>query len=113
MTISQRDIVEVEFKLSQGILKHPVIVLTNNTAISIENYFTGIMLTSEEIDDEFTFEIHDHVKQTSSKKSQARLHLIGWFSIDDTIKNSHYNCQLKGEYFNQLVNQICNNTFNI
>lgn len=100
---NQRDIVEVNFNLPQGSLKHPVIILSNNDAIQLENYFVGVMLTTEDIDDEYTFPIEDFMlNKPLSSKSQVRLHLIGWFSVDKIIKNSHYNHQIKVDYFKRL-----------
>jgi hypothetical protein len=110
--VSQRDIIEVFFELPQGLLRHPVIVLSNNEAIKMEGYFVGVMLTSQYFDDEFTFPIEDFMlTKPLTNKSQVRLHLIGWFSVESVVKNSHYNHKIKIDYFKQLTNQINNSTF--
>jgi mRNA-degrading endonuclease toxin of MazEF toxin-antitoxin module len=111
--VSQRDIVEVIFDLPQGELKHPAIVLSNNDVIALEGYFVCVMLTSEDYDDEYSFMLDGHMfNKPLNSKSQARLHLIGWFRTTDVVKNSHYNHQMKVEYFKELVKQINSTTFN-
>jgi len=43
MSISQRDIVVVEFNLPQGNLSHPAIVLSTNEAIEQEESFVAVV----------------------------------------------------------------------
>jgi hypothetical protein len=112
--ISQRDIVEVAFELPQGRLRHPVIVLSNDDAINLEQFFIGIMMTTEDIDDEYSFPIEDYMlNKPLTAKSQVRLHLIGWFSVDQVIKTSYYNHIIKIDFFRELIRQVNQNTFGI
>lgn len=109
--LRQRDIVDVRFDINGDFLQHPVIVLSNNDAIQLEEYFVGIMLTSTGADDEFSFLLGDYMLNTPmSKSTQARLHLLGWFRLEDVIPTPHNNF-IKITYFNQLINQISKTTF--
>ncbi|WP_016776613.1 type II toxin-antitoxin system PemK/MazF family toxin [Anaerophaga thermohalophila] len=109
MILHQRCIVEVPFNLPQGVINHPAIILSNDTAIQEEGGFVAVMLTSEEsYQDEFTFEI---TKGMTTKKldvpyCQARVHLISFFRNDDVIPNKNYNNYLKENEFQNLIQQI-------
>jgi hypothetical protein len=105
--ISQRDIVEISFPLSQGNLKHPAIVLSSNEAIQMEAGFMAMMLTTSSLDDEFTFEIEsDMMMKPLRSYCQARLHLVSFFHIDQVQKNAHYNNRMKQEYFEEVIKQL-------
>ncbi len=108
MKIYQRSIIEVPFNLPDGTMPHPLIVLSSNEAIELENSFFGIMLTSQNYDDDFTFEIKKGMttKPLNVKYCQARLHLISFFNASDIIPNSHWNNTLKMPFFKILVKKI-------
>ena len=108
--------VEVPFDLGQGIEPHPAIVLSSDDAIKMEGGFIGVMLTtSKKFDDEFTFEIDDRMINKPMRKGyvQARLHLLGFFFVEEVMKNTNYNYKITNFYFEQLVKQINRITFNI
>lgn len=112
--VAQRDVVEVEFDLPQGMQKHCVVVLSCDDAIQLEGCFVGAMITSKEIDDEFSFMLEDFMlTKPMEKKSQVRLHLLGWFHVSDIIENSHYNQRMKIEFFDELVKQINTAAFGV
>lgn len=68
-TIYQRDIVELDFKLSNGeIKKHPVLVLSNNNAIKKENNFICVMISGSTTYDDFSFELIDEMFNFIPKK---------------------------------------------
>lgn len=110
MSISQRDVVEVPFNLPQGIINHPVIVLSNDDAIQREDSFIGVMMTSQNFDDEYSFVLSSEMLNKPFPKKQihceVRLHLIGYFQSIHVIKNSNYNTQIKKTYFDQIIKQI-------
>jgi hypothetical protein len=118
MPISQRDIVEVEFNLPQGNLKHPVIVLSKQEAIEQEDgSFIGVMMTSKNYDDEFSYPISSDMLTkplpANIKHAEVRLHLVSFFQPEHIISNSHYNTQLKVDEFKALVKYITDLTFNV
>jgi hypothetical protein len=118
MTIHQRQIVEVEFRLPPDgeYLRHPCIVLSNDTINDEEQGFVAVMLTSQERykDDLYSFEISDKMlnKPHSKKFCAARLHLVGNFLYDDIISNSHSGVEINIDSFNRLLSQINRITFN-
>lgn len=93
--ISQRDIVEVPFNLSQGIKPHPVIVLSNDEAIQEEGSFIGLMMTTDKTEDLYTFEITSEMltKKLNVPYSQARLHLISFFKVKEVVATSNFQQQ--------------------
>jgi hypothetical protein len=116
MILHQRCIVEVPFNLPQGIINHPAIILSNDTAIQEEGGFLAVMLTSEEsYQDEFTFEI---TKGMTTKKMgvsycQARIHLISYFRNEDVITNKNFNNYLNENEFQNLIQHIVEITFGL
>lgn len=115
MAISQRGIVEIPFNLPQGVMNHPAIVLSCNDAIEMEGAFTAVMITSQQYDDECSFELHSDMlnKPLNSKYSEVRLHLISFFKERDVIRNSNHNLQMKEKDFLRLIAQINRITFGI
>lgn len=116
MTVSQRDIVEVVFPLDPTALKHPVIVLSSHEALSMEQCFIGMMLTSTDQDDEFSFIIDDSMLTSpiiGVSHSEARLHLVSYFKFSQIIKNNHPRTKIKQHYFEELIKQMNLITFNI
>lgn len=113
--ISQRDIVEVPFNLPQGVRHHPVIVLSSDDAIQQEEAFVGLMMTTDQVNDLYTFEITSDMltKPLKEKYCQARLHLISFFRTKEIISTSNINSKIKAEHFKQLIKQINEITFGI
>ncbi len=116
---SQRDVVEVQFRLPPDgkLLNHPVIVISNDDINQHEGGFIGVMMTSEESykGDEYSFELSDDMftKPLGKKFSAVRLHLIGNFINNDIIKNANSGNQIKKTDFNRLMVNINNTTFNL
>lgn len=114
MSIKQRDIVEVPFNLPQGVLNHPAIVLSTNEAIDQEGAFIAVMLTTEAIDDQFSFQIRKGMLNKDMPKScQARLHLISFFKVSDIMPNSNVNYQIRYDRFVDLIKRINEVTFGL
>lgn len=113
--ISQRDIVEVPFNLPQGVRPHPVIVLSSNEAIQEEGAFVGLMMTTDESRDLYTFRITSDMlsKELDVPFSQARLHLISFFNVKEVVPTSKFNNRIKPEYFEQLIRQVNQITFGL
>ncbi len=109
--VYQRDIVEVIFDDDFG-GNHPAIVLSNKLVQEIEGYFVCVMMTSSDVDDEFSFVIKDDMltKPLNREHCEARCHLINFVPIDAIIVNRHRN-QIKVKPFKDLIKKINNSTF--
>lgn len=108
MKIRQRDIVEVPFNMPEGgVLNHPVIVLSQDDVIVDESAFIGVMLSSQNYNDLYSFEITQDMlsKKPNKDHCEARLHLVSLFSYNDVINNTFHN-QIKSVYFRGLIEQI-------
>lgn len=114
---SQREIVFLNFNLPQGTINHPGIVLSCSNAIEAENQrFVAVMMTSDNLDDEFSFPLtSDMIDPPMDKEHQeARLHIIGYFSKTDIVRNQGSKIRyLKKEYFENLIRRIYRVCFDI
>ena len=71
------------------------------------------MMTSDEINDDYTFDITKDMLSSPMKDYQeARLHVIGYFSEDDIIHERPLR-YLKPEYFENLIKRINRVTFGL
>jgi hypothetical protein len=116
MKVSQRDIIEVPFNLPQGLIVHPAIVISCENAIQQEdNHFVAVMITSDKIEDEFSFRLSDvMINKPMPKNCQVRLHLISYFGIKDISSvNTYAGFQMKVDYYNRLCCQILKIVFAI
>lgn len=114
LPISQRDIVEVPFNLPQGVMNHPAIVLSVTEAIEQEEAFIAVMLTTDDTEDQYSFEIRKGMlNKDMPKKCQARLHLISFFKASQIIPNSNLNYQIRHDRFKDLIKRINQVTFGI
>lgn len=117
MSIAQRQIVEVEFRLPPDgkFLRHPCIVLSNAEINDEEEGFVGVMLTSDQRykSDEYSFEIFNDMlsKAHDLPFCAARIHLIGNFLYKDVIKNSKWGTEMRKDPFRRLVTTINRTTF--
>lgn len=113
--INQRHIVEVPFNLYQGIRVHPAIVLSTNEAIEQEGSFIALMMTTDTTKDEFSFKLENKMLKNRLYVPfcQARLHLISLFHDRDVIRNRNFKNQMKADYFRELVDSICKETFGL
>jgi len=114
MTVEQRQIIEVPFNLPEGVEHHPAIVLSSNDAIETENAFVCVMLTSHLHNDEFSFSIENNMlNKPMDKPSEARVHLISFFKVNEITTNTHVNHFIKAPFFKELVLCIIENTFSV
>ncbi|HEX2899864.1 MAG TPA: hypothetical protein VHS96_09110 [Bacteroidia bacterium] len=117
MTIYQRQIVEVEFRLPPDgtLLRHPCIVLSNTAVNDEEQGFVGVMLTSQMHyqDDIYSFEIDEEMLTKPHGKAfcAARIHIISNFLYDDIIRNSNWGNEMKTFHFHRLLHAINRTTF--
>jgi hypothetical protein len=115
MGIEQRDIIELPFYLPQGIQHHPALVLSCNEVIEMEEAFVAALITSQEIDDEYSFPLFDDMltRPMNAPYREVRLHLISLFRKKDVIRNSQPRTKVKERYFEIIVRQIVQTTFKI
>jgi hypothetical protein len=117
MTIRQRQLVEVEFRLPPDgkLLRHPCIVLSNEDINDEEEGFVAVMLTSEPHyrGDEYSFEITNSMltRPHDLPFCAARMHLIGNFIYSDIIKNSKWGNEIRIQPFKRLVTLINQTAF--
>src|SRR5437016_730980 len=103
MQVQQRQIIEVPFNLSQGIMNHPALILSVNDIIQLEEAFTAVMITSENYDDEYSFPITNDMLQSgtlSKPYCEIRVHLVSYFKTSEVITNKHRNTLVKVADFN-------------
>jgi hypothetical protein len=112
--VIQRQIVFLSFDLPQGIVEHPAIVLSTSDAMDQEEgRFVAVMMTSNKINDYYTFEItKDMLTSPMNPYQEARLHVVSYFSEEDIIHERPLR-YLKPEYFENLIRRINKVTFGI
>lgn len=119
MTIRQRQIVEVEFRLPPDgkFLRHPCIVISNEEINDEESAFVAVMMTTDERykDDEYSFAVaNDMLTKPHGKPfCAARMHLIGHFLYKDVIVNSQWGSEFRIEPFKRLLTTVNRVTFHL
>jgi hypothetical protein len=105
---SQRDLVEVSFRCPPDgeFLNHPVLVLSNDDINEHEGAFLGMMMTSHNWDDAYSFVVNneDFVKPLGERKhAEFRLHLVSQFLESDIIPNNSPKNSMKKASFMRLI----------
>ena len=104
MTISQGDIVEVNFRLPEGFKPHPVIVVSNNDINEYEDAFIGVMLSSSMKYDDYSFVLENEMLTKIPKvKTQVRCHLISLIPENEILGRHGI---INKKYLSQLINKI-------
>lgn len=116
MGYSRGEIVTVEFRLPPDgrFEEHPVIVLSNSEINDYEEGFIGVMMSTTNPDDEYSFEIRDDmvtVPFNDNRHREIRLHLIGNFINKDVRNGTHKRNLLKEDHFRRLIVLINEITF--
>jgi len=113
VAVNQRDIVEVQFPLPGGkVQHHPVVVVSNNDINEYEDAFVGVMLSSQDYDDPFTFKFTETMlTQKPRSKYQARSHLIQLFDESDVTRKRLGSVKI--DAFNRLIDHIYNSVLMI
>lgn len=111
MKVEQGEIVEVNFNLPQGFLPHPVIVLSNDDINEYEQSFIGVMLSSKDYKDEYSFFItNEMLVKEPRNKYQARCHLISFFQTKEVISKHG---KIKKAYLKDIIEYIFKITFSV
>ncbi len=116
MGYSRGEIVEVQFRLPPDgrLEEHPVVVISNSEVNNDEGGFTGVMMSTTDPDDEYSFEVTDNmvtVPFNDGRHREIRLHLIGNFIDKDVIPGTHKRTLLKDDHFRRLIILINEITF--
>ncbi len=86
----QRDLVWLKHNppLPDGSDKdHPVIIISHDTANSIENFYTGVMVTGANNQDKFSFPLLDEMFEAPLKKANTHVRLYITVSFrEDQVK---------------------------
>lgn len=110
MKIQQRDIVELNYELPNGKLKvHPALVISNANVLETEDIFYAVMISSNPMNDDFSFEL-DNAMLTKplSKKSFVKCQLLQSYSTDEVISKIS---TIKQVYFEKIIKQIFETVF--
>lgn len=87
-------------------LPHPVLIVSNNVANSYESYYTGVMMTSTNYKDKFSFEVDDSMFQNPLRKSGSHLRLYLLISFrESSIAGTPIN-QIKPAHLKHVLHQI-------
>lgn len=112
--VSQREIVEVPFQLPDGSIKtHMGLVLsTDKLQIAEDGMFYAVLISSKNINPEFTLEIpNEWLLKPLSKQSYFVTHIVTYYSTDEVIQS--FNNFVKEEYFDAIMNKVILSMFDI
>ena len=110
MKFQQRDIVELNYELPNGKFKlHPALIISNENVLSTEDIFYAVMISSNPINDDFSFEL-DNTMLTKplAKKSFVKCQLFQSYSIDEVISKIS---SVKQLYFDKILKRIFDTVF--
>ena len=98
--VSQREIIEVPYQLPDGSIKpHMALVLsTEKLLIAEDGMFYAVLISSKNINPEFTLEIQDEwLNKPLSKQSYFVTHIVTYYQTGEVIQ-SFNNFVKKGDY---------------
>lgn len=110
MKVQQRDIVELNYELPNGKYKiHPALIISNENVLDTEDIFYAVMISSNPMNDEFTFELENvMLTKPLSKKSFVKCQLLQSYSTEEVITKISTVKQL---YFDQILKRIFETVF--
>jgi hypothetical protein len=110
MRIEQRDIVELNYELPNGKLKiHPALIISNDNVLQTEEIFYALMISSNPINDDFTFELDNGMLvKPLAKKSFVKCQLLQSYSADEVISKIS---AVKKIYFDKILKRIFETVF--
>lgn len=110
MKVQQRDIVELNYQLPNGKLKlHPALIISNSDVLDTEDIFYAVMISSNPMNDDFTFELKNAMlTKPMTKKSFVKCQLLQSYSTDEVISKIS---TVKQVYFDKILKQIFETVF--
>jgi hypothetical protein len=112
--VFQREIVEVPYQLPDGSIKpHMALVLSTNKLQEAEDgMFYAVLITSKNINPEFTIEIQNEwLLKPLSKQSYFVTHIVSYYRVDEVIQS--FNNFVKNDYFDAILNKVIFSMFDI
>ena len=112
--MSQREIVEVPYQLSDGSIKsHMALVLsTDKLQLAEDGMFYAVLISSKNLNPEFTMEIQSEwLSKPLSKRSYFITHIVSYYRTDEVIQS--FNNFVKAQYFDAIMNKVILSMFDI
>lgn len=112
--VSQREIVEVPYQLPDGSIKpHMALVLsTDRLLYAEEGMFYAVLISSKNINPEFTLEIRNEwLNKPLSKKSFFVTHIVTYYRTDEVIQS--FNNFVKKDFFDIIMNKVILSMFDM
>lgn len=110
MKVQKRDIVELNYELPNGKFKvHPALIISNENVLETEDIFYAVMISSNPINDDFTFEL-DNVMLTKplQKKSYVKCQILQSYTTEEVISKIS---SVKQVYFDKILKRIFETVF--
>ena len=110
MKVQKRDIVELNYELPNGNFKvHPALIISNENVLETEDIFYAVMISSNPINDDFTFEL-DNAMLTKPllKKSYVKCQILQSYTTEEVISKIS---SVKQLYFDKILKRIFETVF--
>jgi PemK-like, MazF-like toxin of type II toxin-antitoxin system len=110
MKVQQRDIVELNYELPNGKFKlHPALIISNENVLETEDISYAVMISSNPINDDFTFELDNSMlTKPMLKKSFVKCQILQSYSTDEVISKIS---SIKQAYFDKILKRIFETVF--
>lgn len=110
MKVQKRDIVELNYELPNGKFKvHPALIIFNENVLETEDIFYAVMISSNPMNDDFTFEL-DNAMLTKPllKKSYVKCQILQSYTTEEVISKIS---SVKQLYFDKILKRIFETVF--
>ncbi len=110
MKVQKRDIVELNYELPNGKFKvHPALIISNENVLETEDIFYAVMISSNPMNDDFTFEL-DNAMLTKPllKKSCVKCQILQSYTTEEVISKIS---SVKQLYFDKILKRIFETVF--
>ena len=110
MRVQQKDIVELNYELPNGRFKtHPALIISNANVLETEDIFYAVMISSNPMNDDFTFELkNEMLTKPLAKKSYVKCQLLQSYSPDEVISKIS---AVKQIHFDKIVKRVFETVF--
>lgn len=110
MRVQQKDIIELNYQLPNGKFKiHPALIISNANVLETEEIFYAVMISSNPMNDDFTFELDNSMlTKPLVKKSFVKCQLLQSYTPDEVISKIS---SVKQAHFDKIVKMIFETVF--
>lgn len=110
MKVQKRDIVELNYELPNGKFKvHPALIISNENVLQTEDIFYAVMISSNRINDDFTFELENAMlTKPLLKKSYIKCQILQSYTTEEVISKIS---SVKQVYFDKILKRIFETVF--